>query len=124
MLGVWCLVEVLLPDYQTCNFLDPSGGQLSSWSDSVIGETQEARRATPAQIHDRSRLVIARAAVVRLLPTNWILGDHSSCTAGVEWGSNILVRIVMAWPPSCQIAHAMPQLSAHVGMALRNLLYW
>ena len=25
LLGAWCLVEVLLPDYQTCNSLDLSG---------------------------------------------------------------------------------------------------
>ena len=98
LLGAWCLVEVLLPDYQTS--LVQVLERQHDKGDSRGAESD----ACPNQ------LVIARAAVARLLPTNWILEDHSSCAAGVEWGSDILVHIVTAWPPSCQIAHAMPQL--------------
>jgi len=88
-------VAARLPDLQP---LDLSGGQLRFWSDSVIRETREARRATPAQIHDRSRLVIARAAVARLLPTNWILEDHSSRRRGGNGAAT-------SWCASLRLSH-------------------
>ena len=89
----------------------------------MIRETLEARRATPAQIHDRSRLVIARAAVARLLPTNWILEDHSSCAAGVEMGQRHpgahRYGLATAVPNCTRDATAVAE-SVHAGIALRN----